>query len=242
MDVDARALREAFVVAYPLYVARILAERGIEMSELVADAVVDGVSVLDGLLAQLADTPFHEQRHSPLELFRESLRPVDRALALSGVPSPTIDDAHRSFHSWDIYDLCPGSSKALGPEAHDAHLRWGVSKALAFGEFPQGVVPEPPAVGLLCRSDDREHLGNSLRQAGYRPTGTVEEGLAFALVDLDGNPDVVAEMLESGVRVIAYGDEITDLTAIGLRAAGVWKIVRRSTVLTSLHTVVPVLG
>ncbi len=244
MDDDSLALKEAFVVAYPRYVARILTERGIEVSELIADAIVDGTSVLDGLLGKLIDTPLHEQRHSPLELFRESLRPVDLALATSGVPRPAIDGARRELHPWDAYVLCPGSSTVLGASAHDAHLRWGIRKAMVAGAYSQQVVPDRPAVALLCREDDREHLGASLREAGYRPTNSVEDGSVFALVDIDidSDSDGVSAAMESGVRVIAYGDQVTDLTTTGLRAAGVWKVIPRSTVLTRLGTIVPIIG
>ncbi|MCZ7532329.1 MAG: hypothetical protein M5U23_02780 [Acidimicrobiia bacterium] len=242
MDDDALQMKEAFVEAYPQYVVRILNERGIELTELVADAIVDGSSTLDGLLQSLVDTPLDQQRNSPLELFRESLRPVDRALAISGVPRPPIDEAHRSLHPWDIYALCPGSSQALGDSAHDAHLRWGIRKAMTFGAFSQPVVPDLPAVVLLCREDDREHLAGSLREAGYRSIDGTEDRVVFALVDIDVEPDVMSEMLESRVRIVAYGDEVTDLTTVELKAAGVWKVVTRSTVLTSLETIVPMIG
>lgn len=242
MDDEARALKEAFVAAYPRYVARILIERGVEVSELIADAIVDGTAALDGLLAQLIDTPMTEQRHSPLELFRESLRPVDLALAASGVPRPTIDGAQRRLHPWDAYALCPGSSQALGESAHDAHLCWGIRKAMVVGAFSQQVAPDRPMVALLCREDDRDHLSVSLRAAGYRPTDGMEDELVFALVDVDNKPDVVSGLVESGVRVVAYGDQITDMTTIGLKASGVWKIVPRSSVLTRLDTIVPIIA
>lgn len=242
MDDDASALREAFVSAYPRYVARILTERGIGMNELVADAIVDGSSVLDGLLEELVVTPLDEQRRSPLELFRESLRPVDRALALSGIPRPPIDDTHRRLHPWDVYALCPGSSKALGESAHDAHLRWGIGKAMILGAFSQRVAPDRPAVALLCRQGDREHLDDSLREAGYRRVDSVEDGVVFALVDIDVDLDVVLEVMAFGVRVVAYGDEVNDLMIVGLKAAGAWKVVPRSTVLTSLEMIVPTIG
>ncbi|KAA3636951.1 MAG: hypothetical protein DWP92_08720 [Armatimonadetes bacterium] len=242
MDDDALRMKEAFLEAYPRYVVRILNERGIELTELVADAIVDGSSTLDGLLQRLVDTPMDEQRHSPLELFRESLRPVDRALALSGVPAPAIDEAHRRLHSWDVYTLCPGSSQALGPSAHDAHLRWGIGKAMAVGAFTRRTAPDRPMVALLCREGDREHLDGSLLAAGYRSVDGVEDGAVLALVDIDVNSDVVSEMVGLGIRVIAYGDQVTDISTVGLRAAGVWKVVPRSTVLTSIGAIVPIIG
>ncbi|MCL1600841.1 MAG: hypothetical protein M3112_04805, partial [Actinomycetia bacterium] len=53
-----RGIRQAFVAAYPQYVAGVLTERGIEMEPVIADGIVIGTGVLDGLLASLeAMTP-----------------------------------------------------------------------------------------------------------------------------------------------------------------------------------------
>lgn len=245
MDDEAGALKDAFVVAYPQYVARLLVERGIEIGEVLADAIVEGTAVLDGLLTTLLDTPPLQQRHSPLELFREALRPVDRALTTIGAPRPAVDGDQRRLHPWDGYALSPGSSQVLGTAAHDAHLSWGIRKAMMVGALSSPVPPDQLVVALLCRKEDRDQLTVALRAAGYRTSAEVGEDTTFALVDVDHvdrgtGSDAVQELVRSGVRVVAYGDQITDLVSIGLQASGVWKVVSRSAVLADLSLIVPI--
>lgn len=244
MDDEARALRDAFVAAYPQYVARLLVERGIEINELLADAIVEGTAVLDGLLTTLLATPPRKQRHSPLELFREALRPVDRALTTIGAPRPADDGVQRRLHPWDGYGLSPGSSQVLGPAAHDAHLSWGIRKAMMVGAWSSPEPPDRPVAVLLCREGDRDQLAVALRAAGYGVSLEVGEGMAYALVDLDERTgsDAVQDLVRSGVRVVAYGDHITDLVSMGLQASGVWKVVARSAVLADLSLIVPMVA
>jgi len=235
-------LREAFVEAYPLYVASVLHARGIVVDELIADAVVEGASVLDGLLATLESTPTMDQRHSPLELFREALRPIDRALATNGVPIPT-DVKPRTLHPWDAYALSPGSSQMLGERAHEAHLRWGVAKAHALGAFDEQARPLRPGVAVLCDPDDAEAIGRNLDSIGYRWVDSLEDEPLVALIDssIEGAREAMSAARRSGCRVVAYGP-VTDIEAVGLTAAGVWKTVTKQAVVDDLETVLPMIG
>ena len=224
-------LRTSLVDAYPTYVATVLAERGIEMDELTADAVVEGAAVLDGLLTTFEATPYPDQRTSPLELFREALRPVDRALALRGVQPPS--DEPPDVAAWDRYQLSPGSSQVLGEQAHEAHLRWAIGKAQAIAPLVNR-----PGVAVLPKTE--ESIGEAVRAAGFRMVADVRDAVV-ALVDVDeADADAsLAVATSAGLHVIAFGDAIDDLQRVGLTAAGVDRVVTREALLASPAEVLP---
>ena len=227
-------LRSSLVDAYPTYVATVLADRGIEMDELTADAVVEGAAVLDGLLTTFEATPYPDQRTSPLELFREALRPVDRALALRGVEPPS--DESLGVAAWDRYQLSPGSSQVLGEEAHEAHLRWAIGKAQAIAPLVNR-----PGVAVLPQGD--ESIGEAVHAAGFRTTAEIGDAVV-ALIDID-DPDAevsLARAASAGLHVIAYGRTIDDLQHVGLTAAGVDRVVTREALLSSPGEVLPSLA
>ena len=235
---EAAPLRVTFVEAYPTYVANVLVARGIEVDDVIADAVVEGASVLNGLLAGLEATPSGLQRQSPLELFREALRPVDRALRTTGVPQGAAEPGSASLVAWDTYLLSPASSAALGPEAHDAHLRWGVSKARDMG----AIVPPArrPVVVVTCTTRDRHVIEEQIRSSGYVVAEEASDA-SFALIDTDADTAStdVADALDAGRRTIVFGDRLDDLELRALRARGVWRIVSREQALTGLGAVLP---
>ena len=206
MDAERTNLRTALVAAYAPYVARWMRDRGIEVDDIIADATVEGTGVLDGLLETFEAVAPEDQRQSPLELFREALRPVDRALRTLGVPFPPGGGAIR-MAAWDDYGLSPGSSQVLGPEAHEAHLRWGVERV---------AVMTRPAV--LVVGDATGRLLTAIEAAGYRRGGPGER---IAIVDVDhADSATIGELSESGSHVVAVGDSVNDLTAPGLGALG----------------------
>lgn len=227
-------LRTAFVDAYPAYVAQVLAERGIEMDEVTADAVVEGVAVLDGLLSTLESTPYRDQRVSPLELFREALRPIDRVLGLRGIePAGTTAG---TIAAWDRYELAPGSSQVLGPEAHDAHLVWAVGKAKAMAPL----VNRPGAAVLP--SEDIEVV-EAIEAAGYRVTDRLEDAVvAVVAIDEGGGEEAMAASVEARVSVVVFGEEIDDLRRVGLTAAGAHRVVTRAELIASPTDVLPALA
>ena len=229
------SLREAFVDAYPVYVATLLADRGIRMDVVIADAVVEGTAVLDGLLTTFGRTPFLQQRVSPLELFREALRPVDNALAVSGIPEPA---SVRSIAvaPWDRYALSPGSSQVLGDVAHDAHLRWAVTKAAA-------VAPEVrrPTIFLASVDASPSGLTAAIESVGYRIVRELTPSVTAAVVaalrpDAHG---LVSEAVSMGLFTVVYGDAIDDLTAAGLRALGAAAVVSETELALEPREILP---
>jgi hypothetical protein len=240
MESEPRTLRDAFVEAYPVYLAKVLTLRGIEMLEVIADAIVEGASVLDGLLSTLEALPFDEQWQSPLELFREALRPVGRALDTAGVPSPEMERGSVSIVAWDNHRLSPASSAELGPAAHEAHLRWGVAKARAMSS---AVVQERrPSLGVWCSSHDSQTIKDQAKSAGYATSDRPKDA-SYAIVDLDAGASASAldDALQAGGRTIVYGSAIDDLQQAALRVRGVWKIIGRERALTDLGAVLPII-
>lgn len=234
MDDPLIDLRSALVSAYPVYVATLLNDRGVAVDDVIADAIVEGVSVLDGLLASFVALPPDRQRHSPLELFSEALRPIDRALALSGVP---IQSQGSPVPSWDRYGLAPGSSQVLGPDAHDAHLRWGAAKAVAVA-----AIVLSPALYTMCLPDDRAVIEAAVSNADYRPVGAESaEAALVVLVDASiyGANEAIREASGSGKYVVAFKAGIDDIETVALLALGADHVVDRRTLLADFSSHVP---
>jgi hypothetical protein len=230
-------IRETFVAAYPRYVAEVLTERGIEMTATIADGIVIGTGVLDGLLASLEAKPPGLALHSPLELFRESLRAVDRALDADGVEVPPIDSPQRSLLPWDRYALSPGSARQLGPDAYEAHLRWGLAKAKAH--------VQRPTAGLRCHDEDAPRLLQQLDALGYRVLRLpASEDVSVAVMDIDGGEvdGIISELSSAGARVVVFGEDPDDLQQIRFKALGVDTVVQKRAVLDNLAEHIPVIA
>lgn len=221
-------IRGAFVAAYPEYVARVLTDRGIEIVPVIADSIVVGTGLLDGSLGSLERTPAGLQRHSPLELFREALRPVDNALDVAGIEMPS-PDGPRGALRWDRYGLSPGSSKQLGVEAYEVHLRWGIWKARAHGV-------RPPA-GLLCLEADAPILLEQLNALGYEVHKLPSAGeFVLGLIDISvaGADQVITDMASAGTRVVAFGADPDDIAQIRTKALGASVVLSRTELLDDL--------
>jgi hypothetical protein len=210
---DPSHLRKAFVEAYPSYVARVLHERGIPLDEVVADAIVEGAAVLDGLLTTLEGADAFAQRHSPLELFREALRPVDHALAVTGVEPPSGVAAPR-MAPWDRFGLSPGSSQVLGAEAHEAHLAWALTKARIVAPSVNR-----PGAAVIARDPVRTALADAVEGCGYRIVPSEEASIVVVDAGAPDARDVIATGPTRGRHIIVVGS-VDDLTEPGLRALG----------------------
>lgn len=231
---QAPTLRVAFVAAYPRYVANVLAQRGIAIQTVIADGIVVGTSVLDGLLASLEVTPMGLQRQSPLELFREALRPVHDALEVAGVDAPPLDDQQRALLPWDTYALSPGSSRQLGEQAHEAHIRWGLQKARAQSQRPRA--------GLLCAEADAPRLLQQLNELGYEVCKLPSSRpLTLGLVDIEmpGADSVIADVSVAGVRVVAFGSQPDDMVQVRTKALGAGVVVSRDDLLSDVAAYLP---
>ena len=126
---EAQRLHAAFVSALPAYATAVFVERGYPLDRSAVESIERATAVLDAELSSELELPFREQRRSPLEIVRSVLTIPSAALDEAGV-APVASPGLR--YEDDPYDLAPGSSSALGHEAHEAHLRWGIAKAAAF--------------------------------------------------------------------------------------------------------------
>ncbi len=236
MEEPTPTIREAFVAAYPRYVASLLLDRGVDVVPVIADGIVAGAEVLDGLLTSLEARHPGLQLHSPLELFREALRPVDRALSIAGIEPPDVDDYQRRLLPWDTYSLSPGSSQQLGAEAHDAHLKWGVLKARAH--------LDRPTAGLRCSEDDSARFLEQLNALGYRvlrlPT---DEMVSVGLIDIDeqGVDRIVRSTSEAGAQVIVFGGDPDDTQQVRFKALGATAVVPKHSLLDDLAGHIPMI-
>jgi hypothetical protein len=227
-------LRTAFVEAYPEYVANALHGIGITIDPIIGDAIVEGVAVLDALLEGLERLPPIEQRYSPLELFREALRPIDHILDVEGFrPS---GQQTQTGAPWDRFGLAPGSSQVLGSRAHEAHLRWGVAKAAAMAPL----VKRPRAM-IITDHGTFDVLSSSVQAAGYSVGDSGRQAFAIALVDvaMPGAHDAIRREAAAGTFVIALGDDVDDLSTPGLMALGASTVVRTRDLLADPSAYVP---
>jgi hypothetical protein len=245
VDAYTHALRSAMVEAYPTYVASLLVARHIDMTDVIADSIVEGAQVLDALMTSLEQTPASLQRHSPLELFREALRPVTKALSTVGAPEVARDPEQSALLPWDKFGLSPASTAAISDEVQSAHLEWGVAKAAALGAIGDRTAPERPLLWFVCRDSDTKSLVREGERVGYRllPAPQWDRPVAV-LLDLgvtDAN-ELLRLAINDGHRVVCYDDVVDDIREAGLRAAGVWKVTSRDDVLHRLGTILPILG
>jgi hypothetical protein len=242
MTGDRSELHESFVEAYPEYVARTLESMGITVDEVVADAIVEGAAVLDGLLSAFDRLDPIDQRHSPLELFREALRPVDRALAVEGIPpsDPTRGlGATRDRAAWDRYGLAPGSSQVLGNRAHEAHVRWGLAKAAVLAPMVNR-----PYARIVAFGDRFDALSSAVTELGYRTASPDHGPPSVAIIDasVPGGHDAIRRAVAEGAHVVAFGDAIDDLESVGLRALGAALVVTTSALLRDPRAHLPVIA
>jgi hypothetical protein len=242
MEADQVSIRSSFVEAYPRYVASVLSSQGIPIDDMIGDAIVEGTAVLDGLLATFESTEPEDQTWSPLELFREALRPIDRTLSLIGVPLPQAGSRPPRAALWDSYALSPGSSQVLGPDAQGAHIAWGLRKAQAVASSIDST--RGPAVGLFCPRNDIGGLVAEAEAAHYRtvvlPTDS-EVSVAVICAD-EGGADAAVRAASQHAKVIVYGRSIDDMDQVRFASAGASSVLDAGTLLGNLGEYLPVIA
>jgi hypothetical protein len=231
---EAQRLHSTLVSAFPSYVTAVFTERGYPLNRTTAVAIEEATAFLDAELAILLEQEYEEQRRSPLELFRVALEMLASALADAGV-SPAATD--RSTTEGDTYGLAPGSSSALGPEAHEAHLAWGVSKASVFLAGRSTTPPEPAILLMSADRGEQDALVPLLESPGVECLATRNPAaiaaaiehrtILMAFVDFAHRSarGAVTRLVEADVPTIVYGDDVDDLEETGLRAQGVRKVI-----------------
>lgn len=235
---EAQRLHAALVAAFPAYTTRRFAEAGFPLDRNAVDAVEAATTQLDLELAAELGKPFVEQTRTPLELFDQAMSTLTPILLDAGVvPTETGREG-------DPLDLAPGSSGVLGDTVQRAHTAWGAAKAAALtGGDPRG--PQPPTVVVMSMDRvARQQLCYAAEQAGYdcvaarNPSAVAgaiaAETLHLGIVDLAHRaaPDALARLREAGVRTIAFGAAVDDLSETGLLASGVELVLEREALLS----------
>ena len=233
---EAQRLHSTLVSAFPAYVTTVFTKRGYPLDRTMASAIEEATAFLDVELAVVLDQEYREQRHSPLELFRAALEILASTLADSGVAPSTTEP---STTGGDTYGLAPGSSSALGPAAHEAHLAWGAAKASAFVSERSTTTNDPVVLLVAADREDRTVLVSFLGSPGMEclaarnPAAVAaaieQQPVLIAFLDLEhrSSHQVVAQLLGAGIPTVVYGDGIDDLVETGLLAQGVRAVIRR---------------
>lgn len=248
---EAQRLHAALVAAFPDYVTAAFSEHGYPLDRTMVETTEEATAFLDVELGDELEQAYREQRRSPLEIFRSALDIVALMLADAGV-SPTVTEA--STTEGDAYGLAPGSSSALGSEAHAAHLAWGAAKAVAFAAGEPVTSTELVILLMAADRDDREAVASLLGSSGVacvsarNPAAVsdrIEDGTVLAaVVDFEhrSSRDAITRLTRAGITTVVYGDGIDDLTETGLRAQGVRSVVDRHEFIATPARFLPVIA
>lgn len=214
MDARAFALHSAFVGAFRRYLNEIVDERGLPA---VPDgAVAEAEEWLDAELGSLLELPYVEQRRSPLEIMQEAMASITYALTAAGASKVLRDPVTVAALPGDLYGIAPSSSSALGEEAFEAHLAWGVEKAAALAPLVAGRgrgvgVVSGDLIDVSRFEDAINGAGLQMRVWGKPGAGTGSRPVV-AFVDLT-HPEAetaIAAFTREHVRVIAFGPHVDE--------------------------------
>ncbi len=243
MDEAARKLHKAFVGAFTPYLKAILVERG--LSPIDDDTVSAARNWLNDQLAALLSLPFTEQTRSPLEVFQQALEGPNARLAEIGARPPLRDPVAVSALPGDQYGLAPASSSALGEEAFEAHLAWGVAKAAAVAPLVSG---DEGSVVLVSRDlVDRSKFEDAVNGVGLRLEVWTAQGdfrpfrPAAAFVDLThpAADEALVLLGEQSVGVTAFGPHVDDEAFARAAELGASQTLPRSTLFKALGQYLP---
>ena len=259
MRKEAERLQGVLVAAYPGWVHFRLAEQEIVAGPDIEAAIAEGAAFLDDQLLALFSLPPGDQRRTPLELFRESLRYPTAALAAAGAAPVDRDGEQRAALPEDPYDLSPASSEELGDEVWSAHLAWGVAKA----EVVAGMVPAPARstqpsgrpCAMLVSGDlmDRTKVESVAEQLGFelvvaRNPAAVEAALdrrpvvAFVDITHPAADDAIRALSAVTRRTIGFGPHVDDVALIRAKTLGAADAVPRSRFFSHLRDWFPTLA
>jgi len=247
-------LMAAVVEAFPPYVRERLNELEVVAGSTVDCAIAAGVEELERTLGDLLTRPESDQARSPLELVRAATRPVTAALADLGLRPPSRDPFLTETYPEDVYDLYPASSQSLGEEVWRLHLDWGKAKAMRVaGVVPasDAAAPVLPAVALFgAPPEERAPIVAAVTECGYRlavwrnPAALEEvDSLQPVLVLVDlrhaNAHDAIRKMAENGVRVVATGPDVNDLTMPGIMALGAEEVIASARLSARIDSLLP---
>lgn len=240
MDARATALHHAFVGAFRPYLKAIMGERDYPMPP--DDLLVSAESWLDSELERLLETPYTEQRRSPLELFQEAFAGPTEWISEQGIPAPLRDPAAVAALPGDTYALAPASSAALGEDVFHAHLAWGAAKAEALAP----AVNRPSVVVVSGDLMDRsrfDEAGGASRLSVLHWSGIEDDysNAVMAFVDMKhaDAEHAIVRFSNEGLRTVAYGPHVDEAAMERARLLGADATVSRSKLFKSLAAYLP---
>ena len=242
MDPPASALHSAFVGGFRPYLNAIIAER--DLPEVPPESIEDAEAWLDEALQELLELPFAQQRRSPLEIVQEAMTEITAALASAGAPKALRDPVTVAALPGDLYGLAPASSSALGEEAFQAHLAWGIAKAEALAPLVSGAgrgvaVVSGDLMDISRFEDAVNGVGMQLRVWGKTTELEPEPVVAFVDLAHPAADDAIASFTSEGVRVIAYGPHVDEDAMARAAVLGASAILPRSRLFRSIAEHLP---
>lgn len=100
-----------------------------------------------------------------------------------------------------------------------------------------------PAAYLYVTEDVGRIASDAASRAGFEPVSEIV-GASIAVIEI-GQPrylKALDDALDASVRTIVIGDDPDDFVTVGLKAAGVWRVVRRADFLADPGSVFPLLA
>lgn len=196
-------------------------------------------------LAGVLELPYGEQRRSPLEVFQEAMSGPTAALSAAGAKRALRDPTSVAALPGDIFAVAPASSSALGQEAFEAHLGWGVEKARALAHLVTGEGRRVVVVSgdLMDRSRFEDAInGAGLHVAGWSAEATGSETRPVAaFVDLT-HPEadaMIRSLAAAGVRITAYGPHVDADAMTRARLLGADLVLPRSRLFRAIAEYLP---
>lgn len=98
-------------------------------SERIEAACEESADWLRRELLAFLSTDVDLQRANPLQIIRQSTRPVARVLEAAGVAVPVRDEFEQRGMPEDPYGFGPVAWQDMGDEVHEAGITWGAWKA-----------------------------------------------------------------------------------------------------------------
>ena len=240
MDALNSALHSAFVGAFVPYLKGILSDRG--LPALPEKVVTDAGQWLDANLAALLNAPYPQQHRSPLEIVQQAMAGPTEALSMMGVKTPLRDPVSVAALPGDTYALAPASSAALGEDAFEAHLAWGIEKARVLAPLVSG---RGRLVALLSADlMDRSRFEEAVNDAGLQLRSwdlDAEQAPLVAFVDLT-HPDAdaaIESLSASGIKTIAFGPHVDEDAMARAALLGADAVLARSHLFRSIRDHLP---
>lgn len=242
---------EAFVAAFPGYLAERLSAAGIEAD--VSEAARQGEEWLRGELGQWQRSAPGTERRGPLQIFQTAFAFPTAALEAEGVAPVRRDPGAESALPGDTYALAPASSREIGEEAWRAHVAWGVAKAKLVADVVPAAAPQSTISIAVVTMEQADRASVHLVAAGrgvavhhWRNPGAIQAGLEaeiprWSVVDAGhaASDEAVRALADAGSRVAVYLEEPDDIATARWMSLGAGTVLPRQKLVAVLESWLP---